>query len=582
MNEWIYNRRRILQTIVGVSAYSLVPRPAVSQSTTESNDADVTETVIDDFETGELSEEWQNPDGEQSFDQVNGAHGRESFTVQSEIAPQGEYALMGEADATSEVDDSQLILQDLSITTDGTSLRFYLKLGSLLTDYEQANIFAITNQNGEAILRFDQKNREAARDEGTFPDAYIWSETLSEVSLVEINNINFSSNEIGEIRIDGETYATDVAFITESSGIQVLGLHQGHYRNSENMVVDGISYFTPTETNGTETSGSSGSGTTGGGTSGSTDDTQTSGSNEGESESNGVAATLFQESPGGGGSLLPLLGISGVGGLGFLAYRRMQTDDETSAETTTAPAELGTDSEHSSTDSPSPESYSDTYADYTEGTTLRSMGHIQVTHATSETHADPVALYAIGRDEMETLDTEVFNSITEGFESWSTIDDHENILSVYNHGKTPAPWAAIELVETQFDPAAFTDESLARKRELIEDLCEAVHEGHRYGLTHGSLDTGTFVIEADGEPSLKIGDWGITEPAISDTADQQSDIDQVVNLAFELFTGEPPSIDEPESASYPDGLKAVFKPLWQDEEAFETVIHFRDAIDEAI
>jgi hypothetical protein len=221
------------------------------------------------------------------------------------------------------------------------------------------------------------------------------------------------------------------------------------------------------------------------------------------------------------------------------------------------------------------------YDNFDIGKILRSTKYVNVNRAVDPSEQVTVALYSTVSDKGNTIEESLFDEVNKGFGTWTNIDDHENILSVYANGNTPKPWAAVELANDSFDPADFIDEPIASKRELIVDLCDAVHEGHRYGLSHGSLDTATYIVDSREGSMIKIGDWGITEAAIDGDANQEADIEQVVEIAFELFTGETVSNADPESISYPDGFKSVFETIWENNSSYETVIHFRDAILEA-
>jgi outer membrane protein assembly factor BamB len=275
-----------------------------------------------------------------------------------------------------------------------------------------------------------------------------------------------------------------------------------------------------------------------------------------------------------------LIGGSIVAGAGYYGYQSLVADSDTEESTESTP--VSQESTENSMDSTADEIEVDTdYNDYEQHEILSSRGALTISRATGQDHSMPVAMYTPASPG-DTIDTTVFEDIVEGFGVWGTVDDHEHIPTVYAHGDTPKPWAAVELADAAFDPAAYTDESLTTKRDMIIDLCEAVHEGHRHGLAHGDLRNATFIDQTPDTPTIKVGDWGITEAAINDKADQQADIDAAVDIAFELFTGESPSTGDPDSVSYPDGLESVFQTAWDDEGGYETVIHFRDAITEAI
>lgn len=292
--------------------------------------------------------------------------------------------------------------------------------------------------------------------------------------------------------------------------------------------------------------------------------------------------TRFQQFSG-GGSLLPgLVGLAGVGALGVGLYRRF-TGSETEAAASESPAEdTATVPAESPSEPSAPSLQTTTYGEYEQLAQLRASRYVVVTEAIAPESQVAVALYGARTDNGNTVEASVFDKVAEGFDAWSTIDDHENMLTVYTHGETPTPWAAVELADEQFSPVAYANKSLETKRNLVIDLCNAVHEGHRYGLSHGNIPSSTFISQDGKTPILKLGNWGLTKEALDDTATQESDIKQVTELAAALFTGNSLADIEFNSISYPDGLISVFKPVMADGEGYETIVHFRDAISEAI
>ena len=194
--------------------------------------------ILDDFEEGVLSSAWQKPD-------KNAPAGRAAFTIQSDTAPEGNYALVGKNDEFNN-DSSEIIRSDFEIKESGSEIQLYARLGSLLTGWEQANRIILQNEGGEKLLKIDQKDRENDPNTGReYPEGDIWSEDLETVQRIRIGDIDFDNNQFGYIMIDGERYGSNIDFISESSSIQSMRIAQGHFRNSHDVLVDSISFQCP-------------------------------------------------------------------------------------------------------------------------------------------------------------------------------------------------------------------------------------------------------------------------------------------------------------------------------------------------
>jgi hypothetical protein len=193
--------------------------------------------IIDDFESGNLESEWIGVD----------RAGRDGFSVQSDPAPKGNYALQG---VSSSSESTAIARSDFTVDTNGASIQFYAKLGPVLTGYERANKLQLMvgpqnsdNDKREEIIMFDQKDRSRAPGNYTPPEGQITSDELRNVSKVEVNNIRFSENIIGEIRINDQIYAENIEFIADHSKISTVRVVNGEYNNNTNIIVDDISYI---------------------------------------------------------------------------------------------------------------------------------------------------------------------------------------------------------------------------------------------------------------------------------------------------------------------------------------------------
>jgi len=229
------------------------------------------------------------------------------------------------------------------------------------------------------------------------------------------------------------------------------------------------------------------------------------------------------------------------------------------------------------------------YAEYNKKQKLSSSKFTTIWQATISDIDRPVALITLEKNRNDTIDQAVIDRFIQAVEAWAEIGDHEHILSVYDWGDTPVPWITTELADGPLDPAKFTDQTLQQKCNLLVEMCEAVHQGHRYGLVHGSLNqTNVLYINRD-SPSIRISNWGITTEALEGVDhNQQSDVEAITKIIYTLMTGDTvshqPSIDNILEASeeYPDELVPMFKKVWGEKSDYETVLHLRDDIQSMI
>lgn len=248
------------------------------------------------------------------------------------------------------------------------------------------------------------------------------------------------------------------------------------------------------------------------------------------------------------------------------------------------------------------------YADYETIEQIHTGSSMKTVEAAVNQYDEHVALKQLTLNSSETVDRSMFAEFVDEMKKWHQIDDHDHVLTVFDYGDQPVPWAAIELADREFNPTAFSHLSDEQKVNLVTQLCEAVHHGHRHGLAHGSLTpSNVLVVETSNGPSLRVSDWQVNGSAfglsskVSATnsaaergydlpVTQESDIYQLGLIAFALFTGETIPAEEPayETISGVEdlhpGLREVFETvLCADERGtYDTALHFRDALIEAV
>lgn len=284
------------------------------------------------------------------------------------------------------------------------------------------------------------------------------------------------------------------------------------------------------------------------------------------------------------GGMVGLGAIGGTTGLTLLTALglRLRGGDSSTEDTTNRKSKPQSNTDDQSVTNVFPDTG---YEDYDQGDLLGEGKRTCVVQAAVSEYGEDVALCTLSTETSETIDTAVLDRFVEGIEAWSTIDDHDNILSVKDWGETPVPWAALELADGQFDPRAFADRAVETKRDLITQLCEAVHHGHRYGLVHGSLTPSNVLYVDDGSISLRVADWGVNAPALAgQDSDQANDIERIAAITYELVSGTripENSADVAESKAVGASLQTVFEKVWEGE-GYETALHLRDAITSAL
>lgn len=220
------------------------PTEASPTETPSQPDSDTETVVIDGFESGSLSSNWID-----AFDTSNvGADsGRSNFTVQSSTAPEGQYGLTGDASEFSE-GGSSITRDDFTIEENAT-ISFYVKLGEVFTGAGRPNSITFGTYGSSDSLEEDGHKEEnqivyISQQSDKAVEPTISDQSLSSVRLVELKDVSFKDQQIGEVAIGSETVATNVDFVSDSEieSIDWIMVHQGHWRQSADIVVDDIRY----------------------------------------------------------------------------------------------------------------------------------------------------------------------------------------------------------------------------------------------------------------------------------------------------------------------------------------------------
>ncbi|WP_136687996.1 protein kinase domain-containing protein [Halorhabdus amylolytica] len=186
--------------------------------------------------------------------------------------------------------------------------------------------------------------------------------------------------------------------------------------------------------------------------------------------------------------------------------------------------------------------------------------------------------------------------LSDALTEWQAVGDHSNVVTVFDVGDRPQPWAATEpIVETLADRAGRLHPSTAVS--LAIDLADGLAYAHQHGVIHGGLDPGNVALPAaDGKPEtgaldnfslLGVYRWYVTPATCLDPryaapeyydrrfgrVDHATDVYHLGAVLYRLLTGRPPfegpfdeiregvMHDEPPKpsavAELPDGLDRI-------------------------
>lgn len=299
-------------------------------------------------------------------------------------------------------------------------------------------------------------------------------------------------------------------------------------------------------------------------------------------------AGLTQFVPGDGATDSPLLiGGGGVAtvGAGYLAYKKLQDDDE---EQHTDPTPTSSSLKKSV---PSPDSSSeavsiDQYTELNLGDPVDQHPTTEIRQATVGSH--PVWVLTPTGDD-GTIDTSHLTQFIDEVEPWTNMDEHEHLLSVYGYGEEPLPWVAVEPADGSLIHNKTAELETEEAIELVIQACEAVHHVQRYGQAYEHLSPESVLIE-DASARLR----GVVDEVISDEYNyelpdpeenpttEQADVYRLGALAYEVLTGSEPDHSDltlsKSDSSFPSPLDEVLSTALaaDPDDRYETVLHLRD------
>jgi serine/threonine protein kinase len=223
-----------------------------------------------------------------------------------------------------------------------------------------------------------------------------------------------------------------------------------------------------------------------------------------------------------------------------------------------------------------------------------------------------------------TIQRRVVEKFQNEAETWNSLSDHENIVSVYGWGTKPLPWMGLEYMDGGTLSNRIGSLDVPEALWLAGRIAEGIRYGHRHGIAHLDIKPANVLLRdtpAGKWDYPKVSDWGLAKmllehsnsiEGISPTyaapeqfdrevfgsPDDFTDIYQLGTLVYAMLAGEPPFTgtstavmrsvidDQPDhpSAVNPDLPEAVDDVVLRalakkKDDRYESVVTFRQDLD---
>jgi len=154
------------------------------------------------------------------------------------------------------------------------------------------------------------------------------------------------------------------------------------------------------------------------------------------------------------------------------------------------------------------------YDSLNKGDRIGAGGDAGVYYATIEFNRE---IYSVAVKEPRfegTLHQQVLERFENEAETWSKLDDHDNIVTVYSWGTTPLPWLALEYMDGGTLAEKIGTIDIAEALWLSGRIAEGIRYGHRHGIAHLDIKPSNILLretDAGTWDYPKVSDWGLAK-----------------------------------------------------------------------